>query len=319
MTEVFHRFFGSDPDAELVIGTHLFPPVLFGELRGSPPDQDFATEVIRTVEVDSFEFLVTRMGGMFVRPPGDLVGMEIGQAIKPRLDFETNAAAALNLFICELNTRGEVLSEPTSSLHMSRGELIADHAVITSGGGGSVVFHERTLGPTLALHEPVGLVMLPTRPEAVLDGALPLANSLALKSISTSLPELVAATYFLWSRRQLGEALIDGWVVCEQILGHIWKQQYVAAALDGGHRNRLRDHRTFTAAVQAEVLYARGVLPESLYRVVQEARGSRNDMAHGASVTVESANSGIVAMKAMLDHVLPQPVAEPELAQWLNW
>jgi hypothetical protein len=107
-------------------------------------------------------------------------------------------------------------------------------------------------------------------------------------------------------------------VVCEQILGHRWREDYVAAALDGGHSDRLRDHRTFTAAVQAELLRRRVPAGIALPRR-SGARQSRNDMAHEGSVTLENANHGVVAMKAMLDHVLPQPVAEPGLAEWVNW
>jgi hypothetical protein len=52
---------------------------------------------------------------------------------------------SFNKIICELALL-DVISEPASPLHISHGNLLEGHALITVGRGGYVVF-ERTVGP----------------------------------------------------------------------------------------------------------------------------------------------------------------------------
>lgn len=315
---VFERFFGGDSESELVLGTHLSPLRLFTPLAERELTKDDATEVIASVNAGTHEILVTRMGGVFVRPPEEL--SDPGVDTIEKLQFEEAIADSINQLLCEMATRGFV-SEPTSPMHIGRGELIEGHAIIAAGGGHPLRarYIERTLVPTLLLHSDQwhGHFFLADR--ASLDESASLARATALRGIADSLPAFVAAAYSLWSRRQVAEALIDAWIVCEQILDDLWRRHQLAAAVDTSHRDRLNDSRSFTANVRAEILYATGVLTRETYLDIQKARKRRNDLAHRSSIDVPSADEGMVAMQRLLDLVLGEEVAEPMLDDFLSW
>lgn len=85
---------------ERVIGTYLYPNRTFGV--APPTDRYSLLEVIETVLVDSQMVLITRNGGLFVRPPFEIAGLglpdpeEMETAFWKKIDFERQAAYLFN-------------------------------------------------------------------------------------------------------------------------------------------------------------------------------------------------------------------------------
>lgn len=131
------RLFG-DEWGDRVIGTYLYPLRLFG--FGLPDPRTFP-EVIRTFDIGELQILVTRMSGLFVRPPGELPDIYRGARGDPtdselheKMHFEEKAALTFNTLICELALLG-LISEPASPLHIEHAKLIDGHALIYRWNG----------------------------------------------------------------------------------------------------------------------------------------------------------------------------------------
>lgn len=317
---IFDQFFQAPAVGERVIGTYLYPTRYFGTQK--PDDRDAATEIIGVVHIGSHEVLVTRSSGLFIRPPASFRDPLKGSAIdsekdfRGKLAFEEEAAEAFNQLICELTLKG-IVSEPASPVHISRGQIIDGHALITSTSGGREIYLERTMAPSLALmrHE---WLMGPSHAESVLEQAATLSCTKHSVSISSTLPSLVAGAYYWLSRRQPSEALIDSWIVTEQALDYLWKE-YIETLSDDERKKRLKDERTYTAAVRAEILLTAGRVEEQLYKRIQRARGFRNDLAHRARISLQNTVDCVLAMKAVIELICGEVVAEPSVSQGVNW
>lgn len=306
---------------EQVLGTHIFPLCLFGW----PFDLRRATEVTRSyvTPVDDLEVLLNRMGGLFVRVPDPLRGFardsDSVEIMKPRFEakaaFADKAVAAFNLVVCEFTFAG-VFSEPTSRLHVGPGWLSEGKASVSGGSGRTT---QRTLGPTAMMAmNPLWPNSWDTVAEDRLDKTAGLARAIELWRIADSLPTFVASAYFFFAQRLLAEALLDGWIVVEQLLNRLWDDHYVPISRDRSHRERLDDTRSFTANVKAELLFARGVIDGETYDAVQKARKRRNDLAHGGKVDVAGAFEGMSAMAAMLKNVVVD-VPAPSFSEFVNF
>ncbi len=136
--------------SELVISTYLYPYCLLGEPDFADPYS--AVEVVERVASSSCEVLITRNGGLFVRPPASLTHRADANVadIHKKIAFEDMTARLLNLVICEFTLHG-VVSEPATAVHISAGRLIDDHALIISSGGGRENYLERSIQPALQL------------------------------------------------------------------------------------------------------------------------------------------------------------------------
>lgn len=314
------RFYKSRTAGERVIGTYLWPLRLFG--APDPRDPYWATEVIRSIRIGSHEVLVTRNSGLFVRPPDTFSDsyrdnqIELRSDLEDKLSFEEEVAGSFNRLICELALMG-VVSEPASPVHISYGQLIDDHALVTVASGGREIYQERSLFPSLALLRGDWLSW-PIHPESAVDQAANQACTSYLGHISPSLPALVAGAYSLFSRRQLSEALMDSWIVSEQILDHLW-EKYMLTVPDRARKKRLEDTRIFTATVRAEVLLTAGTIGLSIYQAIQKARKHRNDLAHRAKISLSNASECLHTMKALVELVCEREVAWPEVSTGVNW
>jgi hypothetical protein len=254
------------------------------------------------------------MGGLFVRIPIRFRRTREDdpfQDVDAKREFLTAAASAMNLVICELALMG-VWSEPASPRQISTGGLTATQATIHSGAG---ELNDRTIGPTVTLiSNPAFLLQVRPDDEEVVVRAGELRGARQLLSLGASLPDFVASAYSLFNRRLLAEALLDAWIVIEQILNSLWKNEYESLARNSVHARRLVDGRSFTANVRAELLSI-GVLRGDLYDLVQRARKHRNDLAHGASVSVAAASDALMAMCGILELVLGRRVVRAQLPE----
>jgi len=262
------------------------------------------------------------MGGLFVQPPARfshdpiLSEPEGTRELRRKLAFEERVAKAFTVFLCELSLRGSIV-EPLSPVDIQVGQMVNRHALITSAGGGAGSLHLRALEPSTALIQH-NLDIWPMVPDSEIADAVSLDRTRPLMSISDSLPGFVVGAYYWYARRQLAEALVDGWVVVEQVLDNWW-QTYTKGLTGKGRLDRLGDTRTYSAAVRIEVLLTAGVISAPLAEALHEARKSRNDVAHRASVTPARAKQALQTMKAVIDDIGGQSVATPVLYEGVSW
>ena len=127
---------------ELVIGTYLYPYTLFSE--DYPQDPFDGAEIISEIEIDNEKVYITRSGGLFSCPPQELKFIEGG--VSPRLEFQDKFISIVNKIICELSLAG-LITEPVTSVHVSRAQMRDNHAWLTSGGG---EYLYRTIEPFFA-------------------------------------------------------------------------------------------------------------------------------------------------------------------------
>lgn len=305
---------------ERVIGTYLFPYRLLTE--PNPNDAYSATEVVATSKVAGQDILMTRNGGLFVRPPAELSDPYTNRDhaatsdFEEKVAFEETAALWFNAVICEFALLG-IVSEPATPVHISRGVLIDQHALVTGAGGGRETYRERSIGPALELHSGSWLTH-PVVSAPTVARASQQQISAQLGAASESLPGLVAGAYSAYSQRQLAEAVVDSWIVVEQLLDWYWTKHRVALS-DKARKERLADTRTYSAAVRIEVLQTAKVLPEPLCQELQSARRHRNDLAHRASVTGGGADVCLAAMRHTIELFSGAQVEPPLSNVGVTW
>ena len=312
-------FFSHDVPAERVIGTYIYPYCLLSE-----PDWDqplSATEVIQRIDADGTEIMITRNGGLFVQPPEEIanpIDLEADPSadLQAKMEFEEHAASLFNLVLCEYALH-EIISEPATPVHISAGKLIDEHALVISAGGGREIYLERTMNPSMQLLQQTWRIHR-VHDQQITSDVAKLYCSSKLAQISVNLPSLTAGAYSLFSRRQLSEALIDAWIVIEQIVDWLW-EEHKNQTSNADRRNRLADSRTYTAAVRIEILRTTDVLDDELYAEITTARSHRNNLAHRAKISFDIALETLNAMKSTLEFLCGGSIGAPSASRGVNW
>jgi len=300
-------------DGVPVLGTHLYPLWNFGEFPLDPRD---ATRILLTVPtpVRDLAVHVTRIGGLFVELPDELYRPPAGfdpsdpDLHSRRVEFRFDMVRAINVLIAELCLIGP-WSEPAAPLHIDQG-FMNDGRAATWGGSGD--YSDRTHGPARQL---IGVGNLNEEPRPVtaapLDQAAPLSLLRELLPISESLPTFIAGAYSSFPKESYAEAALNAWIAVEQTLNWLFEREYVSAASNAAHKERLRDGRTFSAAVVTEILRSIGTLGDDAYAIIQMARKVRNDLAHDAEIDEDGARTTIEALRAVVRIVCDGEAAEP--------
>ena len=296
-------------EGELVIGTILTPSVLISDFpRKTFPTAEEHLEVIDTLTVDGIDVLVTRMGGLFARPPADLAGMpedgddpaETSRKFQAKAKFEADVAGRFNLIQCELALRHHFYSLPSVPFAIDAGWMIDRHIAIQGSGGAA----ERTLSPfVLLLQTGRHGDGFRTMPPATLGEVRPLEWSSRLATASPTLPRLLIAAYSSLHRHEQPEAVLMGWIVIEQLVDELWRS-HVRSLEPGVRRERLLDGSTYTAAVRIEGLQTAGLLEPDLCLELHAARKLRNELAHRAQVADADAVVVLQATHSMLERWL---------------
>jgi hypothetical protein len=312
-------FFSHEVPADRVVGTYIYPYCLLSEPIWDEPLT--ATEVIQRIGVREREILITRNGGLFIEPPAELTRDADPEAdprfnLQAKMAFEEEAAKLFNIVICEYALH-EIVSEPATQVHISAGKLIDGHALVIGAAGGREIYLERTVNPSLQLIQGTWRTHR-VHDHQITTQVAKLSCASRLAEISENLPALTAGAYSLFSRRQLSEALIDAWIVVEQIIDWLW-DEHKNRIPDAERRGRLADSRTYTSAVRIELLHTTGVLDPELYSHMTKARTHRNNLAHRARISYGMASETLMAMKTTLEFLCGTAVGAPSTSAGINW
>ena len=153
---------------------------------------------------------------------------------------------------------------------------------------------------------------------ALLQGIQYLESALKLALISENLPLLIASAFSLYSKQETSEALIDSWIVVEQIIDYLWSE-YLDLIEISERKDRLEDPRTYSSSVRIEVLYLKNILNEEEYTTFHNARSHRNKMVHRAKITYDWATSGMKAMQLAIEHILHKKIVPPVSGRTVSW
>ena len=118
-----------------------------------------------------------------------------------------------------------------------------------------------------------------------------------------SLVRLIEMAYIAGYRKvekRFGETVVLAWAVCEQILSEAWRDLLADVKLDGRMtrtRRKKLEGRDYSISVVMEVLELHHRLDHKLYRLLEEARKSRNKWAH--EMRLPNENEAEAAMRAV--------------------
>lgn len=307
---------------ERALGVYLYPYRLFGPFDFNDPVS--TARIVAHSKIGDYAILITCNGGMFVPPPAELPNVmepgwiPSGSDIPAIRAFMERAATICNAIICDLALRG-IVSEATTPTLMSMGKVKDGYAAISGASGGRESYTERTIEPLLRLlrggSEWVGY---PMHDLVDVESALALSYVTPLMQVSHTLPGLVAGAYSMFSRHHLTEAVIDSWIVIEQIIDWYWTD-YVRTLADPSRKKRLEDTRTYSAAVRIEMLDIVGILPPILSIMLHNARKIRNELAHRASIDLPKAQVSVDAMQSIIELLCGRSVAPLVVNQGINW
>ena len=134
---------------------------------------------------------------------------------------------------------------------------------------------------------------------ALLDAIAPLTSSKNLRAVNEQLPGILVGAVFHASRHSLSETIVSSWLVCESLINAKWVA-HVNQYADAQRRKRLTDFRTYTSAVQIEVLATAGLITDDLAASLHAGRKIRNDLAHNVKLSMSGAATCHEAMWQIL-------------------
>lgn len=292
-----------------------------------PNDPNDYLEVIRVIEANGNDVAVTRGGGLYVRCADNYQDSQ---------EDMQRYAETFNIIACEISLEGH-FARPITDYDIGPAKLIGNYIGTWGGAGWFAETHWQPfmiLATEPRLLRPAGLMWAPngswflSDSLGLLDRVCQFRNVNILSTVSADLPVLICAAIYHAARHNAAESITTGWISCEVILSYWW-DEYVSAIQDKRQRERLRDQRTYTAAVQTEVLLTAGRITRDLYDVLNSARQIRNTLAHRGKARLTDAEKVIAALSATLktlgisaDRIgwsygrggigQPSPVAEPD-------
>nr|MBN1228878.1 hypothetical protein [Anaerolineae bacterium] len=310
--------------AKYFIGTYLDPLTFLTEVNLENPKS--AHKIIRTVAVNSdYRIHITAMGGLFLPIPDDLLGRrenDLGHLnldyLNLQLDFEHNSCRLLNRLICELTLNG-LISEAATPSRLCVGEIHNGHVSILYP---SVSFKPSyNLAPFDSSRKNEEDELMWTSLNSSIEIIYKVANldlATKLESVSLSLPAFIVTAYSSFSRYHLDTSLLNSWIACEQLIAHEWRK-YRDEIENKNRLNRLKDTRTYTAAIQTEILLTAGIFSEDLADRLHKARKSRNDLAHNAENDYPSTKNAMEALRELLTWFLHEDISDYEVPSSPLW
>jgi hypothetical protein len=282
-----------------VIGAYLNPRVKFTDLSDINTAPGHLAQVVHTFDVGDMRLMVCRMGGVFVSPPATLVpfwergGFGPSDQYEEKVEFQRHFAEAANLLVAELAMCGIPL-DPLSPLAISSGQTFGGQAILL-GGSGTIGMRDLEVG--LALHQPPSAFWINTGinvPDASFPAISALRRAQKLHAVSPTLPTFIAAAYAFMRDGQQGEALMDAWIVAEQLIHLLWSDWVRSTSAAADVRKELGRDRIVRRKVN--MLEACGVLKPDVAAKVRVAANHRNQVVHRSAVEPGAADAVFDAM-----------------------
>lgn len=212
-----------------------------------------------------------------------------GSFIVPALPEFRNLDIVTELFN---NTLGKLLLggiyvEAVSPNDVGKGQLYFNGYFFSwDAPGPTARFHSQLRSKFLSIVDLPVLLRPPSLYVEELHTAFVEGSAIAAKIPTLSLPILVRGITNLISH-QWAEALINLWSSVEQVISHIWEQHVInpisTQSKVPGRLDALKDHRSWTAATQIELLTQRKFIDTETNRLLSIARKARNEFVHKAT------------------------------------
>jgi hypothetical protein len=235
----------------------------FGRNRG--------TQVAVDAAVDGRRILVTHWSGVFVEATS-VVGRP-GYGMDERQHDRRDAARVVNLLMCELGLAG-VVARLVTVEDLCAAKEDGDRAVIWAATG---IKQVRSWAAQGVLDGPESLTAVHW-PMAKVDtlrttiGCLPRLEAGCGQPCTSGFRRLRIVRAQLGATGGNGAFRVDG---DEQLVSAAWSAHCTSGARDTRHRKRLRDFRTYTAAVQIDTLQGIGRIEGAVADALHVARAHR--------------------------------------------
>jgi hypothetical protein len=265
-------------------------PALTGAIEAFAREQGLT--VASATSLDGREVVITHGSGVFVRAAG-VIGRD-GYDERQRERDRRDAARVCNLVICEL-ALNSVVTRPFTPEDMCGSSRDGETVSIWVAGGLKQVRSWATQA-VLEGGESVGVAHWPAADVGLLDRSIEAPRARQLADVSDVLPDFIASALIsrVWDRP--AETVLFSWIVAEQLVNRAWDSYVEEVHLDTSHKDRLTDHRSYTAAVQIDTLQAHDVLSAEASSALHRARKRRNALAHSATLHDDAVEEGIRAM-----------------------
>jgi hypothetical protein len=242
--------------------------------------------------IDDRELVVTHGSGFFVRATG-VIGRD-GYGEPERNRDRLDAVRICNLVVCELTLNG-LTARPFTPEDLCASLREGSSASIWVAGGLKQVRSWATQS-VLRGSADMSVIHWPAADVELLRRSTEPTRALKLAAVSETLPDFVASAVISRHWERPAETLLFSWIVAEQLVNQAWEARIPEVALDPTHRDRLKDSRTYTAAVQTDTLHAIGRITDQASQALSRARSFRNALAHSAKLDDAAATAGLVAM-----------------------
>lgn len=111
-------------------------------------------------------------------------------------------------------------------------------------------------------------------------------GSKILKCLDLTAHETIISleAYNYYTVHKWSSAVLLGWSFTEILIDRVWNKHIAQSTNEDekGRRDRLKDHRVYSAAVKTEILYTNSFLNLELYNSLNRLRGIRNGLIHEA-------------------------------------
>lgn len=330
------RSWMNDAQRHNMVGVYLDPPALIGGAeeteRIRAPERFGATEVLGHTVV------LTRMSGLFVERPANLVSIdEAFSALVPggaswtdadfdthlmteeKREFAESVSRAFNAVACELMFATGRPRSAIAPASMLPGSSDADRIVVDTSVGNHETFEASRRVSDQWLFAKADEWTEGWHRISDLNGAsaLELRRTNRLLAISHELPELVLSAYRAFELEQTNASVIASWTACEIIVGDWWR--IVHQNREESEWNQILGNDRVPIVRRIEYLSLAGVIEPALRDSLHRARQERNRIAHRAEGSHAAARECIEALREVLTASIGEPPPLATRSSMAHW
>lgn len=221
--------------------------------------------------------------------------------VTPSISTPDSAADAFNQVKASLLLGGLALDATSSSMigigNLNDTGYFRYVSAVGAEAGLIQALHEGGVGGELS----IGLMDAPRITESQVLEAYSIGKPV-FKSLSKLNAAFLALCYSSAMRREARNALIFGWIACEQVIEHLWIDFFLSdSAHYGSEDRRSRLLQVQNVSQKLELLLQSGIMTDAIYKKISKARKSRNDFAHkGGPVAIDSAIDCVTGLLLMI-------------------